>query len=103
MGTITRRDALRGIGVAVGAAAIGCGHESSETPDAGDTPDAPPDAAPVNACTATSSMTAEQLLGGIETFVILCMENRSFDHYLGARKLVEQRAEIDGLAGTESN
>jgi phospholipase C len=48
-------------------------------------------------------MTAEQLLAGIDTFVILCMENRSFDHFLGARKLVEKRDGIDGLTGSESN
>src|SRR5512138_2009406 len=104
MGSITRRDALRGIGVTIGAAALGCGHESgSETPDAASTPDGSPDAPSANACTATTTMTAQQLLAGIETFVILMMENRSFDHYLGARKLVEKRAGIDGLTGTESN
>lgn len=33
----------------------------------------------------------------IEHLVILMMENRSFDHYLGSLSLVEGRAEIDGL------
>lgn len=43
-----------------------------------------------------------ELLGGIDTFVVLCMENRSFDHFLGALSLHEGRA-VDGLAGRESN
>ncbi|HTJ44716.1 MAG TPA: alkaline phosphatase family protein, partial [Kofleriaceae bacterium] len=111
---LTRREALRGIGVAVGAAALGCGHEaqtsepdaSAPAPDAGapPRPDAgPPDATPVTACTSTSSLTAKELLAGIDTFVVLMMENRSFDHYLGALRLVEGRAGVDGLTGGESN
>jgi len=116
---LTRREALRGIGVAVGAATLGCGtsHSSGEGehPDAAGTPDgdvdAPPgaadaspaDAPPADACAATSSMTAAQLLAGIDTIVVLCMENRSFDHYLGSLKLVEGRAGVDGLTGNESN
>jgi phospholipase C len=101
-----RRDALKHIGVAIGAVAIGCGHDTPANPEADaslDPPDASPDApAAVDACTATSSLTPEELLAGIDTFVILCMENRSFDHFLGARRLVEMRPE-DGLTGNESN
>ena len=41
-------------------------------------------------------------LGQIDTFVVLMMENRSFDHYLGSLKLLEGRA-LDGLVGGESN
>ncbi|MCC6999103.1 MAG: alkaline phosphatase family protein [Deltaproteobacteria bacterium] len=41
-------------------------------------------------------------LGQIDTFVILMMENRSFDHYLGSLKLLEGRA-LDGLGGAEVN
>jgi len=40
-------------------------------------------------------------LGKIEHFVVLKLENRSFDHLLGYRKAVDPR--IDGLTGTESN
>ncbi|MBZ0254219.1 MAG: alkaline phosphatase family protein, partial [Candidatus Methylomirabilis sp.] len=37
------------------------------------------------------------------TIVFLMMENRSFDHYFGARRLLENNAAVDGLRGTESN
>ena len=40
-------------------------------------------------------------IGPIKTVVILCMENRSFDHILGFMKRINP--EIDGLTGTESN
>lgn len=53
-------------------------------------------------CTATNGLTPSQLLGNIDHVVVLCMENRSFDHYLGALQLLESRS-VDGLTGTESN
>lgn len=56
---------------------------------------------PEGECVA-SDLTPEQLLAGVEHIVVLMMENRSFDHYFGALKLVEGRA-VDGLAGDESN
>jgi phospholipase C len=55
-----------------------------------------------NACTQASNLTPEELLAGIDTFVILCMENRSFDHYLGSLSL-DEGAAVDGLTGDESN
>jgi len=103
---ISRRDALKGLGAAVGAAALGCGSDPSgvagpdapsDPPDAGQAPDGAP------APDAKPAPTAEQLLAGIDTFVVLCMENRSFDHYLGSLRLLEGRMDIDGLTGTESN
>src|SRR5262245_14285172 len=107
---MTRRDALKGLGAVVGAAAIGCGSDSAaigpgEYPDASppDGSPPPPDATEVNACTAESSMTPRELLAHIDTFVVLCMENRSFDHYLGSLRLAEGRMDIDGLTGSESN
>lgn len=69
---------LKAAGGAVGLATIGC-HS-----------DAPPADADLG------------LLGGIDTFVVLCMENRSFDHYLGSRRLLEG-VNVDGLRGSESN
>ncbi len=71
-----RRDALKTIGAMAGAASFssllgGC---SSDDPDAKD---------------------------GITTLVILCMENRSYDHYLGARAL--QNLGGDGLSSQMSN
>ncbi|HEU4412104.1 MAG TPA: alkaline phosphatase family protein [Polyangiaceae bacterium] len=53
-------------------------------------------------CGDEGGLSAAELLAPIETIVVLCMENRSFDHYLGALRLVEGRA-VDGLTGLESN
>jgi phospholipase C len=114
---ITRRTFVGGMGVAAGAAALGCGSNSGGTADAsggpdgagadGALPDAAPDASPpdaaVNACTSTSSMTPAELLAHIDTIVVLCMENRSFDHYLGSLRFIEGRTDVDGLTGTETN
>jgi phospholipase C len=47
-------------------------------------------------------MLPDPRLNGIDHFVVLMMENRSFDHYFGARSLVEGRA-VEGLAGSEAN
>jgi phospholipase C len=122
----TRREALKVGATIAGAAAVGCGSDapgvagddaasppaadaSVPTPDAGSidattidasAPDAPPpDAAlPPDA----APPTADELLAPIDTFVVLCMENRSFDHYLGARKLMEGLAG-DGLSATMRN
>src|SRR5688572_21707220 len=77
-----RRDALKGIGALAGAGAAsrfltacGDGGGNPGSPDAGRS-DASPDAAPVR---------------GITTLVVVMMENRSYDHYLGARGLLEDR------------
>ncbi len=110
----TRRQVLAGLGAAAGTAALGaCGSDGSAAPD-GDPggpdagvfpPDAriEPDATPITACTATSTLSPAELLAHVETVVVLCMENRSFDHYLGALRLVEGRMDIDGLTGGETN
>jgi phospholipase C len=50
----------------------------------------------------SGGLSPSELLAPIETIVVLCMENRSFDHYFGALRLVEGRA-VDGLTGLESN
>jgi phospholipase C len=49
-----------------------------------------------------SGLAPEELLAPIENIVVLCMENRSFDHYLGALSLLEGM-KVLGLNGTESN
>jgi len=108
---VNRRQVLAALGASLGAAAVGCGPgvESADDDD-GVEPDAsgpridamPPDAAET-ACTATSALTPQQLLAGIETIVVLCMENRSFDHYLGSLRVREGRMDVDGLTGDESN
>jgi len=104
--TITRRRLLAGLGATTAAGMIGCGGDSSgaaadaamREPDA--SPDGPP---PASACTSGSSMTSAELLAHVDTIVVLCMENRSFDHYLGSLRLLEGRADVDGLIGSEMN
>jgi len=112
-GKWTRREALKAGAVVAGAAVVGCaddgappgiiGGDGGTTPprDAGSLVDAspPPDARVPDAAPPPSP---DVLLAPIDTFVILCMENRSFDHYLGARKLVEG-VTLDGLDATMKN
>ena len=104
----TRRDTLKGIGLAIGGAALGaCGTDAAATgdDDGGDVDaasvDAPRIDAPVDA--EIDAPSAEVLLGSVDTFVVLMMENRSFDHYFGALRLLEGRNDVDGLTGSEAN
>jgi phospholipase C len=54
-------------------------------------------------CADDGGLTPEQLLAPIDTIVVLMMENRSFDHYLGALRLLEGRPDVEGLTGAETN
>jgi len=55
-------------------------------------------------CDDTGGLSAEELLAPIDTIVVLCMENRSFDHYLGGSLgIVEGRPDIEGLTAADSN
>lgn len=45
----------------------------------------------------------ESIRENVDVVVLLMMENRSFDHYFGAMKLVEGREEVDGLDDGMSN
>jgi phospholipase C len=107
---LTRRDVLAGLGITAAAGVVGCNSErganeadaSVGDDDAQTAADAEVDAQH-DACTATSTMTPAQLLAHVETIIVLCMENRSFDHYLGSLRLAESRMDVDGLAGTEVN
>ena len=76
---ITRRDALKNLGALAGAAAVaphllGCGDPEEQGPEP----------------------------GSITHVVVLMMENRSYDHYLGARGLLEGKPG-DGLVAGMSN
>ncbi len=72
----TRREVLGGIGATAAASWLpGCIANSS-----GDTLDSP-----------------------IDTFVVMMMENRSFDHYFGALSLEEGRSDADGLQPEHHN
>jgi phospholipase C len=75
---LSRREALWGAAAALASACTG--------PDRG----AGDGAAPVEPAT-------------IDTIVVLMMENRSFDHFLGSLSLAEGRADVDGLDDTMSN
>jgi phospholipase C len=103
---LTRRRLLTGVGASVGAAALGCGSSDSAGPSA---PTEDPDPfgdgkadLPGGHCEGAGGLSGADLLAGIETIVVLCMENRSFDHYFGALSLIEGRS-ISGLQGDEVN
>src|SRR5690242_6609645 len=119
MGEITRRRALQGVGVAIGAVATGCGGSEEETgvPSAGEQT-SPPTTNNAPAPSGTSPPAKEdppanntplgpkELLAGVEHIVVLMMENRSFDHFLGALKQDKgyaAAANVEGLSGTELN
>ncbi len=116
MSELTRRRALQGLGVGVGMAAVGCGasdEEPSTTPDntppANTSPPAPTAPTPTTPPTTTpppETLGPKELLAGIDHIVVLMMENRSFDHFMGALKMdagYTAKASIEGLSGTESN
>src|SRR5690606_4568091 len=79
---VTRRGTLRAGGALAASGVVGCG------------PKVVLDEAPLE---------PRELLGGIDHFVVLMMENRSFDHMLGSLLLDEGRTDIDGLTGDEWN
>jgi phospholipase C len=70
-GTVDRREFLRAAGLVAGAAAVGggaiaaCGSGKAPVPSF------------------TSVLEGHPADSGIDTVVVVCMENRSFDHYLG--------------------
>jgi phospholipase C len=85
---MTRRQALRKIGAVAGAAALApvlqaCGGSVVPEEDA-------------------SSSSLEPADLRVDTLVVVMMENRSFDHYFGARRLLEGRP-VDGLQASFSN
>jgi phospholipase C len=94
-----RRRALGALGLGLGAAAwpgLGC----SLGPEVctGPRPDAPPPDA--------RDAEARALLANIDTFVVVMLENRSFDHFFGGLRLDRSYANaprIEGLTGEEWN
>lgn len=79
----SRRQVLGALSAMASATAIGC---NSNTQDGADT-----------------DTDAADPLAAIEHFVILMMENRSYDHVLGSLTLDEGRTELDGLTAGLSN
>jgi phospholipase C len=93
---VSRRSALKGLGAGV-AVASGC-----MPPDRCAGPLTDERAAPASA----EQAEARRRLEGIDTFVVLMFENRSFDHIFGALSLdagYPDRARVDGLTGDEWN
>jgi phospholipase C len=118
---LSRRRTMQGMGAVVGAAAVGCkdddtaaegstsggtagddptGAETGSTGEQGSTGD---DGGPMgSACDDPGSLSVDELLAPIDTIVVVMMENRSFDHYFAARKLIEG-LELKALSGNETN
>src|SRR5687767_11592901 len=57
---------------------------------------------PVDECEGDGGLSPQELLAGIDTIVVVVMENRSFDHYFGSATFLEGW-QVEGLAGDESN
>jgi len=89
--SVDRRTALQGLGVLL----AGCATPPKSSDSAG-----PADSGTVDL---PDEFGWELLRHRIDTVVVLMMENRSFDHYLGALSLVEGRTEVDGLTEDMSN
>lgn len=108
---ITRRTALQQLGVGVAALTVGCVAGADDAPPPAPPPAANPDLSmppPPDMATPRDlgPLSPAQLLAGIDAVVVLMMENRSFDHFLGALKrdsAYPGRARVDGLTGSESN
>ncbi len=88
---ISRRNLLAALGASMGTVAVGCGSADSSDPDVEENPFGPGGKAdtPGNHCEGNRGLGPAEMLAGIETIVVLCMENRSFDHYLGSLSMVE--------------
>ena len=120
---LSRRAALQGLGIGLGTIAVGCGGDdgsipgpagtgsgtgTGEAPTTSSSPTVPgatePGADPEKP--AEPKLGPKELLEGIEHIVVLMMENRSFDHFLGALSsdaAYANKSTVDGLKGTETN
>ena len=116
MRALSRRRVLLGMG---GLLAAACGSAPETVPEPTPEPrpaptptpttTAPPDAGPADAAKPDAKepqLSPEELLSTVDAIVVLMMENRSFDHFLGALKsdaTYVNKATVEGLKGTESN
>jgi phospholipase C len=102
---ITRRDALKHLGAVAGAAIVAPTLVGCDSSSNGGTPDAStPDASPPDAGTADASSADAPPVVGITHIVVVMMENRSYDHFLGSRKLLEGKdgdGLVDGMGQTD--
>ncbi len=99
---ISRRGMLKrlGLGLSAGILMPGCVPGQNRCSDG---PEAP---AKGSGYSETGAPSAQRLLEGIDTYIVLFMENRSFDHMLGMLAFDSDyvsRAVVDGLRGNEEN
>ena len=113
---VSRRRVLQGIGGTVTSAAIGCTGDAQQPGERSDGPitgeDELPDGSggsggapePPDGTEPPPGLSPEELLAPIDTIVVLMLENRSFDHHLGASyRLHEGRNDVVGPNGSEAN
>jgi phospholipase C len=105
----TRRQALKAAGAGLGGLALassfegleGCGAMPNNRCLQGGAP-----AAPNSGASSAASATARGLLAGVDHLVVVFMENRSFDHFLGGLCLdadYPAARSLDGIKGNEAN
>jgi phospholipase C len=97
---MTRRQALRAAGLGLGFTQLACGQMLGPMPTVCEAGPQPPE--PVDGAAATS----RQLLSSVDHIVVVCMENRSFDHLLGALTFDARypaASIVNGLKGHEAN
>lgn len=111
-----RRELLEGLVATAALTAVGCGKDSGRsradsspstssgsttTPSTGSTsPGGTTTGVPYEQCP-SGGLDATAAFQEIDTFVILCLSGRSFDHYLGSLSL--EGMAVDGLTGAETN
>ena len=98
----SRRDVLKLGGAALGTLAVGCNSETAGNggPDSG--PITSGDGGPIDPPPPDAAPPTGDILSVVDTIVVLMMENRSFDHFLGSLSMRESMA-VEGLTGSESN
>ncbi len=89
--SVDRRTALQGLGALLAGCATSPSSNKART------------AAPTDTGSIPDEFGWELLRHRIDTVVVLMMENRSFDHFLGAMSLVENHPDVDGLTEDMSN
>lgn len=101
---LDRRTTLKGLGALLGVGATACAGEGPKAGAAADSGAAPAgDSGQPEGDPAPTEMGWPLLRHRIDTVVVLCMENRSFDHYFGALSLLEEHPDVDGLTAEMSN
>ena len=105
VGHLSRRQLLAGLGGGLSALTLGCGGEGASGSELGAL-SSPDSEGAADERSADSTLTVPSPFTGIDAIVVLMMENRSFDHYLGALRsdaTYPDRANVEGLRGSESN